>query len=288
MNSLFIFRRDLRLDDNTGLIKACNESSQVYPIFIINQLQVSDKNSYKSENAIQFMHESLKELKDLSDNKISFFLADDDKHKETKILIDLVKKLKIDKVYSNKDYTSYARKRDNEIKDILDKEKVEFVPTEDYTLTGLDEIKTNSDTFYTKYTPYKNKAKQIKVNEPVNFTKGMKNKLSKISSSISSQSIDVDILEEKYYDKNVNLNVNRIPETFNEHNNIVDIIENKQSNQKLFGSSRVLTEEEKQLRIRSLELNSGGGFSSGGGGIIIISSSSSICTPSMNSLQSIL
>ena len=155
MNSLFIFRRDLRLDDNTGLIQACHDSSVVYPIFIINQLQVSDKNSYKSQNAVQFMHESLKELKDLSDNKISFFLADGDKQKETKIIIDLVKKLKINKVYSNKDYTSYAKKRDNEIKDVLDKEKVEFISSEDYTLTGLDEIKTNSNTFYTKYTPYK-------------------------------------------------------------------------------------------------------------------------------------
>ena len=210
MNSLFIFHRDLRLDDNTGLIKACHESSQVYPIFIINKLQVSDKNSYKSQNAIQFMHESLKELKDLTDNKISFFLADNNNNKqtETKILINLVKKLKIDKVYSNKDYTPYARKRDNEIKDVLDKEKVEFISTEDYTLTGLDEIKTNSYTFYTKYTPYKNKAKLIKVNEPVIFTKSMKNKLMKISASISSQSIDLNILEEKYYHKNININVN--------------------------------------------------------------------------------
>ena len=35
----------------------------------------------------------------------------------------------------------------------------------------------------------------------------------------------------------------------------IDILENKKSNQKLFGSSRELTEEEKQLRIRNLELN---------------------------------
>ena len=38
--SIFIFRRDHRLDDNTGLIKACTESDKVYPIFIINPTKI--------------------------------------------------------------------------------------------------------------------------------------------------------------------------------------------------------------------------------------------------------
>ena len=71
--------------------------------------------------------------------------------------------------------------------------------------------------------------------------------------------------------KLVNMNLNKFHEIRDEEINIIDILENKKSNQKLFGSSRELTEEEKQLRIRNLELNSSGGgysFGSSGGGLV--------------------
>jgi deoxyribodipyrimidine photolyase len=61
--SLFIFRRDLRLDDNTGLIAALHSSKQVIPCFIFDPRQIEDKqNPYKSNNALQFMIESIIDL----------------------------------------------------------------------------------------------------------------------------------------------------------------------------------------------------------------------------------
>ena len=59
MKSIFIFRRDFRLTDNIGLLKACKNSDNVYPIFIFTPEQIK-KNDYKSSNAVQFMIESLK------------------------------------------------------------------------------------------------------------------------------------------------------------------------------------------------------------------------------------
>ena len=59
--SVFIFRRDLRLKDNLGLIEAITNSKNVVTIFIFTPEQI-DKNSFKSDNAIQFMVESLTEL----------------------------------------------------------------------------------------------------------------------------------------------------------------------------------------------------------------------------------
>ena len=59
--SLFIFRRDFRLYDNTALYKCFKESNTVYPIFIFTPEQVSNKNEFKSSNAIQFMIESLQD-----------------------------------------------------------------------------------------------------------------------------------------------------------------------------------------------------------------------------------
>ena len=61
MSSIYIFRRDFRTYDNTGLIECIKNSDKVYPIFIftLNKLK---NNSYKSNNAVMFMIESLKEL----------------------------------------------------------------------------------------------------------------------------------------------------------------------------------------------------------------------------------
>ena len=62
MNSytLFIFRRDLRLKDNMALNKI-SKIKNVIPIFIFTPEQVTN-NKFKSDNAIQFMKESLHEL----------------------------------------------------------------------------------------------------------------------------------------------------------------------------------------------------------------------------------
>lgn len=40
--SLFIFRQDFRLNDNTGLIEAMSNSESVLPIFIRDDRAVSD------------------------------------------------------------------------------------------------------------------------------------------------------------------------------------------------------------------------------------------------------
>lgn len=74
MNSCFIFHRDLRKEDNIGLITTIKQSDKVYPIFIFTPDQVSNKNEYKSEHSVQFMVNSLQELdKSLP---ISFFYGD--------------------------------------------------------------------------------------------------------------------------------------------------------------------------------------------------------------------
>ena len=61
-NCIFIFRRDLRLTDNSGFIYAMKNYDNVIPIFIFTPEQITRKNKFKSNNAIQFMIESLHEL----------------------------------------------------------------------------------------------------------------------------------------------------------------------------------------------------------------------------------
>ena len=61
-HNIFIFRRDLRIKDNTSLNYAMSNFENIIPIFIFTPEQISSKNKFKSDNAIQFMIESLKEV----------------------------------------------------------------------------------------------------------------------------------------------------------------------------------------------------------------------------------
>ena len=45
-NSIFLFQRSLRLEDNLGLIECLNNSDKVYPIFCVDPRQATKKNSF--------------------------------------------------------------------------------------------------------------------------------------------------------------------------------------------------------------------------------------------------
>ena len=59
---LFLFHRDFRIEDNTGLNKALELSEELYTCFIFTPEQVGPSNTYKSNNAVQFMIDSLMDL----------------------------------------------------------------------------------------------------------------------------------------------------------------------------------------------------------------------------------
>src|SRR6056297_2053147 len=58
---LYIFRRDLRIQNNNALHHALKECKQIIPIFIFTPEQVTN-NSFKSNKSVQFMVESLADL----------------------------------------------------------------------------------------------------------------------------------------------------------------------------------------------------------------------------------
>ena len=61
--NIFIHRRDLRINDNNSLSKI-SEIGHVTPIFIFNPTQIYErKNPYFSNNLVEFMCNSLIELK---------------------------------------------------------------------------------------------------------------------------------------------------------------------------------------------------------------------------------
>ena len=160
---IFIFRRDLRLKDNTGLIEACKycrESNKkgikLLPIFIFNPEQIEpEKNEYYSRDSVQFMIESLHDLSMMikrNGGELCFFHGNDLDVMNKEIKENM--KLEIEAIFYNKDYTPFAKKRDTEIKEYCEKQKIYCGEYVDYTLFDLNEIKTDKGEPYSVFTPF--------------------------------------------------------------------------------------------------------------------------------------
>ncbi len=168
--ALFIFHRDLRSVDNTGLNKALAESEQVVPIFIFDSLQVEESNKYRSLPALQFMVESLEDLVGQIAKKggeLFFFYGS-----MQEVVERVMKDENIDAVFSNRDYTPFARKRDAELEKAVVKKGAAWFSVDDALLCNPDMIFTGKGTPYTIYTAFLKKAIQTKVQEPVELTHG--------------------------------------------------------------------------------------------------------------------
>ena len=183
MTSIFIFRRDFRLNDNIGLIECCQSSNKVYPIFIFTPEQI-DKNDYKSSNSVQFMIESLQDLdKNLKkyNSKLHLFYGD-----YLKVINHLINKLEIDNIFTNTDYTPYAIKRDNDIEALAKKQDINFFKYHDNCLFEPGTILTGSNSYYQKFTPFYNQCLKNKFPSTKKLRKKHKTILSKSNEKIFS------------------------------------------------------------------------------------------------------
>lgn len=164
--SIFIFRRDLRLDDNTGLIKALTESKKVIPLFILTPAQVSDENKYKSSNAIQFMIESLidlnQQIKDVNKSCQLWVMYDS----EVDAIKKINKKIPVDAIYVNADYTPYAIKRDKSIASFCSDNEIIFNSSTDILLLDTQDIAANNGNRYHIYSQFYNKTKDMSIRKP--------------------------------------------------------------------------------------------------------------------------
>ena len=163
-NSLFIFRRDLRLHDNTALIQALEQSEAVIPCFIFDPRQVSTKNQYRSLNALQFMVESVQDLDaQLREQHGKLFIF----HGEpVKVLAALIKQISIDAIFCNRDYTPFSIERDNSIKHLCNQHHINFHQMGDALINEPESIKSASGTPYTIFTPFFKKSRTVSVSHP--------------------------------------------------------------------------------------------------------------------------
>lgn len=152
--SIFWFRRDLRLHDNTALFQALSSGKPVLPIFIFDQ-HILDQLEDKEDKRVQFIYEALVALqKDLKKYKSSILIL---QGYPEKIFADLIQEYKVHSVFANHDYEPYAINRDRQIKKILEKAGIEFLTYKDQVIFEQDEIVKDDGGMYTVYTPYSKK-----------------------------------------------------------------------------------------------------------------------------------
>ena len=150
--TIFWFRRDLRIDDNTALWNALSSGLPVMPIFIfdtniIDELKQDDPRIsfiYKNLAELDFIFKkfgsSLRILKSTPEIAFEKLLTEFDVHS----------------VYSNRDYEPYAISRDSNVSKILNKLGLQFFQFKDHVIFEQDEILKGNDEPYTIFTPYKN------------------------------------------------------------------------------------------------------------------------------------
>jgi deoxyribodipyrimidine photo-lyase len=161
---IFIFRRDLRLNDNHGLINLMKKCDKVIPVFFLDKYQIIKSNHnehYFSNNVVQFLCESLSDLNNQLkkyDSKLFYFFGE-----PNKLLENIIKQLNNHKliVGYNADFSSYSLKRDKNIDDTCKLYDIEVIKTNtDYTLIPFENlIKSNGEAFKQYSAFYKNAIK---------------------------------------------------------------------------------------------------------------------------------
>jgi len=152
--SVFWFRRDLRLDDNTGLHEALSSGHKVLCVFIFDK-NILSKIEDKKDARVLFIH-----------NRLNLLNEELKKHDSSLLVLHttplegwkkIIKENNIAAVYANRDYEPYALERDNSIQEYLSAKGIEFNTFKDHVLFEKDEIVKDDGNPYTVFTPYKNK-----------------------------------------------------------------------------------------------------------------------------------
>lgn len=150
---IFWFRRDLRLDDNAGLYHALKEQQHVLPLFIFDSC-ILDALEDKKDKRVEFIRESLIALRDELE-KLGSSLAVLHGNPE-----EIFEQLKVQTVYTNRDYEPYARKRDARVCKTLESRGGIFKSFKDQVIFEQGEVLKDDQKPYTVFTPYSRKWKK--------------------------------------------------------------------------------------------------------------------------------
>ena len=151
---VFWFRRDLRLEDNLGLLQALRHGEPVLPIFIFDR-NILDRLEDRDDARVSFIHQTISALHQrlaaMGSGLLVFHGTPLDVFRQ------LVRDRTLSAVHVNHDYEPYARRRDSEVADLLREHGVAFHSHKDIVLFERAEVVKDDGLPYTVFTPYSRK-----------------------------------------------------------------------------------------------------------------------------------
>ncbi|MFM7566674.1 MAG: deoxyribodipyrimidine photo-lyase, partial [Flavobacteriales bacterium] len=161
--AIFWHRRDLRLEDNAGLFKACQAATQVQPLFIFDTEILSELD--KTDARVEFIHREIERLSmEYATHNLPLRV---EVGNPIEIIPALAKEWRIDHVFTNRDYEPYALQRDKALYEILQSKGVGFTGAKDHVIFEKNEVMKGDGTPYTVFTPYSRKWKERLGQEPI-------------------------------------------------------------------------------------------------------------------------
>ena len=155
--SIFWYRRDLRLDDNSGLFNALKKSESVLCVFIFDSF-ILEKLEDKTDKRLVFIHHYLEKINKKLNEHGSGLLV---KYGNPKTLIpEIAVQENVQAVFTNKDYEPAALDRDNHVALSLKEKGILFEAYKDQVIFEEKEIIKDDGTPYTVFTPYSRKWKK--------------------------------------------------------------------------------------------------------------------------------
>jgi deoxyribodipyrimidine photo-lyase len=165
-----LFRRDLRLDDNTALGAACAAAAEVVPCFVFDPRQARGAHPYFGEPAFQLLIESLEDLdQQLAAAGGRLYRFEGEPHR---VVARLIEEAGVDAVYVNRDYTPFSRRRDAAVERVCAEHRVPFEPRDDLLLAPPGAVVTGAGTPYRTFTPFWRQARTRPVPRPGRFGAG--------------------------------------------------------------------------------------------------------------------
>jgi deoxyribodipyrimidine photo-lyase len=149
--NVFWFRRDLRLNDNAGLYYALRSGSPVIPVFIFDT-DILDKLEDKADKRVTFIYLALQELQQqlISLNTTLHVFHG----KPINVFKKLINEYQVNNVFTNNDYEPYAKQRDEDVKNFVRANQVEFYSFKDHVVFEKNEVLKDNGSPYTVFTPY--------------------------------------------------------------------------------------------------------------------------------------
>ena len=168
--SLFIFRRDLRLFDNSGLNAALHQSDRVIAGFIFDPRQI-DIHPYQSQPGLQFMLESLQDLQQqFQQLGFEFNLFND--APET-VIDKLHQQHGVEAVFVNRDYTPFSRQRDHSLYVHCQQHSLDFHSYADALLNEPEHTLKADGSAYQVFTAFYNRSSLLLVASPQRLANGV-------------------------------------------------------------------------------------------------------------------